>query len=292
MTDSSSRTDYEDRFNRVTDYIYAHLDDDIDLLTLADVACLSPYHWHRTYHAVRGETIAATVKRLRLHRAAGYLANTTMPLSEIAVKSGYPNPQSFSRTFRDTYGLPPAEYRKNGSHAKFRTDTQTRETAMYDVTIREIASFRTIGIDHVGSYMEIGKAFEQLFSWLGPRGLFGPETRMIGIYFDDPSSVPESDLRSRACVSVDAAVPVEPPVVAAAVAGGEYAVLRHVGPYADMRAAYDWLYGTWLPGSGREPGEAPAVEFYLNNPRDTAPVDLITEICLPLKAAAKTVAAE
>jgi AraC family transcriptional regulator len=49
-----------------------------------------------------------------------------------------------------------------------------------------------------------------------------------------------------------------------------------------MRAAYEWLYGTWLVQSGREAADAPVFEEYLNNPKETAPADLHTEICLPL----------
>ena len=108
MNNAPSQINYEDRLNRVTAYIYDHLDDDIDLNRLADVACLSPYHWHRVYRAVTGETIAATVKRLRLHRAAGYLAHTSMPVAEIAVRSGYTNLQSFTRIFSAAYGCRPA----------------------------------------------------------------------------------------------------------------------------------------------------------------------------------------
>lgn len=67
-------TSYEDRLNRVTAYIYDHLDGALDFQTLAEVAALSPYHWHRIYHAVRGETAVATAKRLRLQRAAVDLA--------------------------------------------------------------------------------------------------------------------------------------------------------------------------------------------------------------------------
>jgi len=64
----------------------------------------------------------------------------------------------------------------------------------------------------------------------------------------------------------------------------ECAVLRHRGPYATMRSAYQWLYGHWLVQSGREAADAPVFEEYLNNPRDTAPADLLTDICLPLAA--------
>ncbi len=66
---------YEARINRVTAYIYEHLDEPLDLERLADVAAMSPWHWHRVYSAMRGETVAATVRRLRLMRAANELAN-------------------------------------------------------------------------------------------------------------------------------------------------------------------------------------------------------------------------
>ena len=42
-------------------------------------------------------------------------------------------------------------------------------------------------------------------------------------------------------------------------------------------------FGEWLMQSGREAGDAPAFEEYLNNPRDTAPPELLTDIYLPLR---------
>ena len=60
-------------------------------------------------------------------------------------------------------------------------------------------------------------------------------------------------------------------------------MLTYKGPYSGIHAAYHSLFGNWLPGSGEEPADQPCYEVYLNNPRDTAPEDLLTEICLPLK---------
>lgn len=70
MSISKANTDYETRLTRVVDYIYDHLEDNIRFDDLAEVACLSPWHWHRVYSSMRGETIAATIRRLRLSRAA------------------------------------------------------------------------------------------------------------------------------------------------------------------------------------------------------------------------------
>ena len=100
---------------------------------------------------------------------------------------------------------------------------------------------------------------------------------------DDPSVVPERELRLLAGVVPPGEIRVEPPLRHTAIAAGPYAVLRHRGPYANMKAAYEWLYGVWLPNSGREAADAPVFEESLNNPRGTAPADLLSEINLPLK---------
>jgi AraC-like DNA-binding protein len=137
---SNGWIEYGERMERVTAYVFNHLDDDLDLNKLAEVACLSPYHWHRIYHAMRGETIAATVRRLRLHRATGWLANSDMPIEEIAAKSGFGGVESFTRIFKAAYGMPPAKYRREGSHRRF--DPQTKETVMQHVEIRTLPPMR------------------------------------------------------------------------------------------------------------------------------------------------------
>lgn len=274
---------YERRLHRVSDYIYGHLDGDLDLDRLSEIACLSPHHWHRIYRAVHGETLAGTVKRLRLQRAAADLAQTDLPIETIAQRSGYPNLQSFNRTFKAAYGLPPARYRKEGSHVAFETASTEGVPDMYEVTLTEVEAFDVLGVAHTGSYMEIGKAFETLYGTLFSRQLFRPDMEMIGIYLDDPELVPTEKLRSFACVSARKTMPVEAPLTPQHLDGGRYAVLRHKGPYADMPKAYQWLYGTWLPQSGREIRDSLMFEKYLNNPREVAPTELLSEIYLPLK---------
>lgn len=118
-SESAGQAGYVRRFTRVVEYIYAHLDQAPDLNTLADVAALSPWHWHRTWQAVYGESVVGTVKRLRLQRAAADLAHTDMPLEAIWPRAGYGSLAAFTRAFRDAYGMPPAEFRKAGSHTRF-----------------------------------------------------------------------------------------------------------------------------------------------------------------------------
>jgi AraC family transcriptional regulator len=280
---------YEARLARVIAYIHDHLDDELDLNRLAEVACLSPYHWHRIYHGFFGETAAATVRRLRLHRAANELVHADGTIDTIAARAGYSSVQAFSRAFQASYRMPPGQFRAEGGAAVYSPEPlPSGGGVMHKVEFRKQDGFTVAAVDHRGSYMGISRAFESLYSWLAMRNLIDPRARMVGVYFDDPDAVAEDELRSMACAEVFSPndVKFEAPVKRFEIAGGEFAVLTHVGPYAQLCFAYQWLYGQWLPSSGREPGEAPVFEVYLNNPRETAPTELVTEIWLPLKESA------
>lgn len=91
MSENGIWAAYEKRLLRVSAYIYEHLEEDLDLDRLSEIACLSAHHWHRVYRAVHNETLAATVRRLRLHRAAGDLVRSECSVRDIAARWGYPN---------------------------------------------------------------------------------------------------------------------------------------------------------------------------------------------------------
>jgi AraC family transcriptional regulator len=290
MTKHGATASYEDRLARVTAHIYDHLDEELDLASLAEIACLSPYHWHRIYHAMLGESAVETVKRLRLQRAAAQLAQTAMPIAEIAKRAHYASLSSFTRSFGESFGLPPATYRERGSHRRFDASATDHPGGAYEVEIVDKPRLDLACIRHRGPYLEIGRAFDSLSGIAAARGLFSASTRFLGVYFDDPSCVPQSELRALAGMTVAAGAKIEAPLERAEIGAGRYAVLHHKGPYADMKAAFDWLFGGWLAKSGEEAADAPIFEEYLNSPRDTPPPELRTDIHLPLREAPETAA--
>lgn len=94
-----------------------------------------------------------------------------------------------------------------------------------------------------------------------------------------------TELRSDACLTLAVEFEGEGEFSKRRIAGGEYALLRHLGPYAESHNAYGWLYGTWPESSGETTANEPCVEAYLNDPRSTSAAELVTEIWLPLLAA-------
>ena len=91
-----------------------------------------------------------------------------------------------------------------------------------------------------------------------------------------------------ACVSVDEDFVPKGDIGVQVVAGGDYAVTTHFGPYHKLGDTYTKLLGQWLPRSGRELRSAPCFEVYLNDPQGTEPEDLLTDIYAPLQTITKS----
>ena len=271
----------EARFAKVLQYLHRHYRDEIDLARLADIACLSPCHGHRIYRVVMGETIAETLKRIRLHHAAHQLLTTAKPLAEVARACGYGgNAQSFIRIFREAYGQHPQDYRARGG-APCPAPAPV-ETSAYPLEICDIAPLPVAILPHHGDYMNIGATFSHAESLLTLRGqLPVAQARYFGIYYDDPDACPAIALRAEVAIYTGDA-PVAAPFTRQLLPGGRYAVLHHRGAYAELHRAYDWLYRDWLLQSPYRLADAPCIEEYCNDWQTTPPQELLTDIWLPL----------
>lgn len=269
---------YIQRLDPVLRWLASYPDADPDLHRLADLACLSPYHFHRVYRAMMGETVNATVQRIRMHRAAVALAGSQAPLRDVAQRAGYESDAAFNRAFGAVFGIPPGRYRAARSQPP-----DPKELAMYPIAIEHFPGVTLAALAHRGSYQEIGSAFTRAFMLAMGQGLASPETIGFGVYFDDPEQVPESQLRSLAGMPVAADAELGGELERFDIPAGRCAILTYTGPYNEMSKPYQWMFSEWLPASGMVPADFPMFEQYVNDPRTTPPAQLQTRICLPLK---------
>ena len=270
---------YSERVQRVVDYVGGNLDRSLSLETLAEVAHLSPYHFHRIYRALLGETVNDTVRRLRLQRSALDLLDRDLNIERVAHRAGYSSQAAFSRAFRAEYGDPPARYRD----ARRLVELDRARLDLYNVERMVLPRLRVAVISHQGDYQLTSHAFERLMTIAATTGLLMPAMRTFGIYHDDPASVSQDELRSTACITVPETWSPAGEVAEMHIEGGCYARIVHVGPFPELRTAYDWLYRTWLPDSGEELRNLPCLEEYLNPPRQVPAKDLQTAVLLPLE---------
>jgi len=100
-----------ERLQRVCDYIEAHLDDRLTLAELAGVACLSPYHFSRSFKQAVGVGTQRYVMLRRLERAKTLMRRTNQPLALIAQEVGFTDQSHLTSIFRRETGETPGRYR-------------------------------------------------------------------------------------------------------------------------------------------------------------------------------------
>ena len=108
---ATTEQDYQQRMLRVLVHVQEHLDEALPLEELAGVAHFSPYHFHRIFRGMVGESVHKHVRRLRLERAAQRLKHSDQPVTQIAFEAGFETHEAFTRTFRTMFGQAPSQFR-------------------------------------------------------------------------------------------------------------------------------------------------------------------------------------
>lgn len=291
----STKNEYSRRIGAALELIDRNLGGDISLAGLAAVAHFSPFHFHRIFSALVGESPADYVRRLRLEKAAMRLAiEPSAKVTGIALDCGFSTSALFCRLFRARFGMSPTAWRaggyenrnkrqavrKNRKEAVLRPGynvvdgSQTRERRMKMknapvVRIEDIPPLRVAYVKHMKGYEDgegIGKAFQTLFCWAGPRGVATPEMKVLGLALDDPDITPKDKCRYYACLAVTERAEPQGEVGIMTLRPGKYAVGRFSGGGDIFKRAYAYMYGEWLPKSGWQPDDAPGFESYIGDP--------------------------
>ncbi|MBN1795865.1 MAG: AraC family transcriptional regulator [Sedimentisphaerales bacterium] len=285
-----TRTTYQERILKVLLYIQEHLYEELGLDKLASIAYFSPYHFHRIFRGMVGESLAEYIRRLRIERAAGILVQTQRSITDISLEAGYDNLESFIRAFKSRFDMSPSEYRqeKANSASNFKKDSlpefaEIKGDKLMDVKIKKLKPRKVVFVRHTGPYDQCGPAWKKLCSWAGPKRLFGFSTKFLGLCYDDPDVTEPEKIRYDACITVTKDVEPEGEIGVQEIPQGEYAITLHKGPLEKLSETYSRLCGQWLPQSGREAKNFPSVEIYLKHPDKTKPEKMKVEIQLLLE---------
>lgn len=304
----ATRSFYATVVQRVVDHVATHLDDAPALDTLARQACLSPFHFHRIFRGMVGETPLELARRLRLERAAWQLATTDRAVTTIAFDAGFETHEAFTRAFRSCYDDSPTRFRErrhpfsgpvialaarsgvhfvpnaSGEGAPYTfTPIDTGGRSM-NVEITAYPELRVATVHHVGPYNRISEAFTKLGEIAGPAGLYAdPAAAMVALYHDDPESTPAAHLQSDAGLIVSDHTALPPSLGETRVPAGRYARTVHRGPYNELGDVWARFLGEWLPASGHRLADSASYELYLNNPHDIPSSDYLTELRIPIE---------
>lgn len=281
---------YEQRFNRVLDYIDAHLNESMSVEQLSKVANFSKFHFHRQFSQYTGTPVIAYIRMLRLKRASYRLVfHKHERVIDIALDAGFETQESFSRAFKHTYNQTPSQFRNEPKWTpwkeQFRISPSVRRDDM-DVIITDFNETKVAKLTHRGAPELVNNSAMKFIEWRKQSG-FSPVTssQTFGIAYDDPETTDPEDFIFDICGSVVREIPEDnvQGVVNGVITGGRCAVVRHLGSHDRIGESAHYLYREWLPGSGEELRDFPIWFHYLNFFPEVAEHELITDIYLPLK---------
>lgn len=281
---------YEQRINKVLNTLSSDIARSFQLEELGTLACLSPFHLHRVFRGMTGETLGAHVRRIRLEAAANKLWFSQDRITRIAHCCGFSSSQNFARMFREWAGMSPGQFRKAclrkesvlagqnskqrnvvesalGYRTKIESDPDSTEGfpqrknlakgETMKVEIKTLPGYRVAYVRHIGPYgPELVEAWTRIMEWAGKKELLGPDTAAIGVSWDNPELTPPQHCRYDACVVLPDAFTVSEQDLAQSgisvqtLPDGEYACYRRPTRMDEYFKAWKELIGVWLPESG------------------------------------------
>ncbi len=271
-----------ERVNLAIDHVVSHLGDPLRLADVARAARLSPFHFHRVFQGLMGETLAEFVKRLRLERALVMMAHARSSLTTIALTCGFSSSSDFSRCFKGRYGTAPSAFDVTGWREAHGAELQAivREPAGryrldrlpaahnpdgFRVRIRDLPARTVAYIRVLDPYRgnAVANAAQRLLTWAERHSL--ADGQWLGYQWDNPEITSLRRCQYHVAVVAERFVPrgeigrfrFSPMTVAQVeIRGGIDLELR----------ALQWLYGTWLPRSGYVPDDQPNFEAWIGRP--------------------------
>jgi len=293
-------------------YIDARLDEALSLDDVARSSYFSPYHFHRIFHSLTGETVNAYINRKRMEKAIRKLIfQVDLNVSEVAQAGGFSSPANFSKAFKLYFGISPSDLRnyhkleknqnskigklfsKYGKEFKPEKlysqfvlptgvfDPGKLEELLMKIKVKEINEKQIAYISSPKGYQldSVFETWDKLNKWAETRGIEKSFSNRFAICHDNPVITSEDKCRYDAAIVVESGVDVLEPFTKSTMPGGKYAVAYYKDVAEKISQFMTEICSKWLVDSGYEPDNYPPVFNYLDDSR----LDNIVEMDIYIK---------
>lgn len=280
--------------NLVAQYIYDRSDEVISLEQLATYTGFSKYHFNRLFFAATGYQLGAFVQRLKLEKALNLIKQGNHSIIDVALSVGYDSPSSFSRVFRQCFSVSPKQvilgnFPVNERAVDFR-GKKTPSNQNIKPVWKRLPEQRIFGLYGRGfSQQSFSTLASQLYGKLIPlvEEQSHSELHPVGVSIDNPWAGEHAESRFFAGFVKGLSVHHES-LEFFTWEGGRWACFIHVGPYDSMWQTISQIYTQWVLPNDIKLKDHYIVQRYLNNPKDTKPEELKTELYFAVAESAVT----
>lgn len=276
--------------NEAVNYMEAHLEEELDLERVAQLARCSTFHFQRMFSYLVDVPLSEYLRRRKMTKAAFDLRSSNETVIDIALKYGYDSPTAFNRAFQSVHGVAPSAARAEGVALKAYPPISFKITikgeAEMNYKIEKKDAFKIVGAKkhYAMSVEECFASVPQFWQKVAqenliprlcalmnhePYGILGVSTCMNGKDFD-----------YYIAVATDKETPadLEEYVVPACT----WAIFECVGAMpSSIQDLQKRIVSEWLPNSGYEYANAPDLEVYFEGTQQAD--DYRCEVWLPIE---------
>ncbi|MGR5501069.1 helix-turn-helix domain-containing protein [Vibrio sp. DNB22_10_4] len=265
------------RVEKVVDYIHQNLDKPLSVNDLADISCWSRWQLQRVFQEQTNHNLAQYVREQKLSRAAEQLLSSMTKIADLALEFGFNSENSFSRAFKQQFGVSPRQYRASGKLTGIRLPLTNSADLPLDQAATQVVRIEN---QPQRTYYGVYGPIDTLYA-TNPQfsdqvaNIWGTFTRTVLKQSDKPCAhyygiidtlhlLPNTQVLYWAA-SDDEQFSTHPDLESIVVPEQSYAVVTHLGPTSTLPQTLKWVLNVWLPQSGYIGKEGFEVERY---PRD------------------------
>ncbi|NAS29949.1 AraC family transcriptional regulator [Flavobacteriaceae bacterium R38] len=297
--------DYIKRIDTALKFIENNLDAELSLASVSNIAHYSPFHFHRIFKAIIGETLNAYIVRKRIEKAAAVLIRKKeVTITELSQQYGFNSNSSFTRSFKSFYGVSPSEFREAspGKYSKIsKVESKNgQENTIFEkyicninnhlnwitmnatIEIKEIPELNFASITHIG-INGIENVFNRLIKWGNSKGLMEkPETKMARIFHDSFKITSPDKVRMSVCILTDTIFETEGEVSNINIKAGRYIVGRFEITPEGFEKSWSSLF-IWMNENGYKKAEENPFEIYHNDFRQHPEGKCTVDFYIPIE---------
>lgn len=276
-----TRTDWHRKVDEALIKLLNSLDKSPDFRKIAEDVAASPYHFHKQFKDLTGETFKACADRLRQEKAM-FMLRQEKTITEIAFACGYSTLEMLSKAIRKTWGMSPTQLRRQSKWHPFIPSSagihyslnNKHKTWFYVEGEKEIMETKIIkfdekyfyGLKTVGDYWLLPKLWEQFQSTVSKHNIQHLGKEYVSVFLDSSSTIPQEQKRAFAGFVTEKKLEEKFTLEELIIPSGLYAVTVHFGSSESIGPVWEKWMTEWLPNSGWECDYSrPNYEWYQNN---------------------------
>jgi len=290
---------------KIIQYIDNNLDTELTLDKVAAIAAYSPFHFHRIFRMIIGETLQHYIFRKRIEKSAFYLSlRKNISVKDIYLDLGFSSHSDFNKAFKKYYGKSPSEFRKR-SPEKFHTISQIQSKNgqvepvfdRYICNIENLLNWTTMNLKikvtqlpdmNLAAVMSLGIAnvessFNLLIDWAKEKQLFPRENvKMISVYHDSFKVTAADKVRIHASMLLNEKMEKqEGEVFPETIENGKFIVGSGEVTLADFEQSWVSLF-LWMNENGYSTRKAFPFEIYHSNFKEHPEGKMWVDFCIPI----------